>query len=132
MSAWWLNLRRAAPSWRSQTLGWVALALFGAGNVGAADFFTGAELLDICASERLFAQTRCEGYLGGIADAYVAMASVDKRPQLGGCIPEGVSARMMREAFVEWSKDYRSELQKPAIWVAWAALGTRWPCQSLQ
>ena len=53
MSGATVDVMTPTRMWKRQALGWILLTLVCGASVDAAEFFTGAELLDICSSERI-------------------------------------------------------------------------------
>ncbi len=94
--------------------------------------YTIAELLDPCMEGDndsrwgLFAETECEQYVTGFADAYLLMGGAERD---NVCLPEtGNRADEIRWAFMRWAHQNFKERHKPAAEGLLAAIRSSFPC----
>lgn len=96
--------------------------------------YTIAELLDPCMEGDndsrwgLFAETECEQYVIGFADAYVLMGSAERDKV---CLPPtGNRADEIRWAFMKWAHQNFNERDKPAADGLLAAIRSAFACDN--
>lgn len=111
-------------------------ALVGAAALGLAaapadaGFYSGADLLGICTTERsdpaYFEKTyECVAYISGAVDAFNTTRAANK---LKSCIPAGVTISQLREATVDYLRANPPARRTSASTLVFSATRKAWPC----
>jgi hypothetical protein len=90
------------------------------------------QLLEACASSSLTRTGRerrryCAGFVSGVEEA-VRNLQEQHKLEASVCLPEGVSGKVLSEAFIRYSVNRQKHMNRPAAAVVLEALANTWPC----
>jgi hypothetical protein len=111
----------------------VVLMFAVAGPVRAGSFVNGNELLGRCTSESGFDSGLCRGYLQGIVDASVALATWEFKQDDGGrrpgtCLPNDVTVGQVVDVWLKYAKEHPEKRHLAAASLTLNAFEDAWPC----
>jgi hypothetical protein len=101
-----------------------------AAEAGAVSFQSGTELVAECGSEKVTAQSFCNGFLAGMAEAHDLYRNwYGMKP--AWCMPAGVATADLRQRVIAYGSAHQSELTQPAGALAANAFAASYPCTTV-
>jgi hypothetical protein len=89
-------------------------------KIALADFVSGNDLLETCASKDEPHQIACTGYIGGVTDAYLHSGQF--------CLPQRIDPREISSYSKEFILRTKAIHKEGAVQMILLALRARWPC----